>query len=388
MPAGRDVPAVPDVPAVSDVMADANALRKSLSSLDAASLAGEECAALVESLSRIEHACAAARARVAARAAACGVHRGAGYADSAEWLARVGGMLAHQARVQLETVRDLEACPATRVALEAGSVSLAQAAEIARTERVSAGSEARLLAVAREQSLRALRNEARLARERTVDPDVLAARRRTARRHRHWADELGMVRYSGALLPEDGAPLMHRLDAETKRLANAAEEKQPWECHAADALVLMLRGGGKPQPWRADVVFVIDLPAYRRGRVEGNEVSRIVGGPSVSPSVVRELLDHGDPFVKLAAHNGVQVQLVKHFGRHLHAEVRTALELGQPPGFDGLVCTCGCGGRYGIHIDHRDPRANGGPTVLDNLQPLVGPEHRFKTERDRVNGLC
>ena len=43
---------------------------------------GEGCAQIAEELARTEKACAAARARYAARAAECGEHRKRGYADA------------------------------------------------------------------------------------------------------------------------------------------------------------------------------------------------------------------------------------------------------------------------------------------------------------------
>ncbi len=49
-------------------------------------------------------------------------------ASPAEWLARVGGSSAGAARAGLETVNKLDSSPATRDAVIAGEVSLAQAA--------------------------------------------------------------------------------------------------------------------------------------------------------------------------------------------------------------------------------------------------------------------
>ena len=67
--------------------------------------------------------------------------------------------------------------------------------------------------------------------------------------------------------------------------------------------------------------------------------------------------------------------------------VRTALEVGPPPGFDGKRCACGCGKRHKIQNDHIDPVANGGPTCFANLQGLVPKEHVEKTRRDWAAGL-
>ena len=93
-------------------------------------------------------------------------------------------------------------------------------------------------------------------------------------------------------------------------------------------------------------------------------------------------------FVKAVLTDGVAVQRVRHFGRRIPAEVRTALELGPPPEFDGVTCAeLGCERRYGLEWDHVDPLANGGPTSLENLQPQCAPHHREKTRRDRAAGL-
>ena len=65
-----------------------------------------------------------------------------------------------------------------------------------------------------------------------------------------------------------------------------------------------------------------------------------------------------------------------HFGRHIPVELRTALELGTPPGFDGAGCTePGCRRRYGLEWDHIDPVAHNGPTSYDNLSARCKPHH-------------
>jgi len=85
---------------------------------------GADCADLAERLARGAKACDAASARAAARAVECGAHRERGDATAPEWLARVSGSSAGAARVALETVNQLEACPATKEAVAAGAVSL------------------------------------------------------------------------------------------------------------------------------------------------------------------------------------------------------------------------------------------------------------------------
>jgi 5-methylcytosine-specific restriction endonuclease McrA len=94
----------------------------------------------------------------------------------------------------------------------------------------------------------------------------------------------------------------------------------------------------------------------------------------------------GGAFVKGVVHDGVKVQQVKHVGRYLPAELRTTVELGEAPAFEGLACV-DCGRRSGIELDHRDPVANGGATSADNLHPRCWDRHGAKTERDRAAGL-
>ena len=55
---------------------------------------GEDCAVLVEELATLEKVCTAARVRATARAGACGVHKERGFADVSDWMARASGSTA------------------------------------------------------------------------------------------------------------------------------------------------------------------------------------------------------------------------------------------------------------------------------------------------------
>ncbi|MGI8491543.1 MAG: HNH endonuclease, partial [Acidimicrobiales bacterium] len=76
----------------------------------------------------------------------------------------------------------------------------------------------------------------------------------------------------------------------------------------------------------------------------------------------------------------------KHFGRHLPAELRSALDLGAVPGFDGAQCV-DCAGRRHLEYDHVDPLANNGATEYSNIKPRCWPDHQDKNDRDRQAGL-
>ena len=367
----------------------AAAVREALAGFDPALVSGHDAVAVVEELAATEKACAAARARAAVRAAACGGHQRRGFVDASDWLARSAGSSVGQARAAIATASAVEACPATKAALAAGALSLAQAEIITRAVAECPGTEDEMLALAARSSLSTLKDESRRRRLAAVDPADLHRRQLRAREVRHWRDEMGMVRLAAALPPEVGVALVNRLDAETDRIRRAARREastEPRVAHAADALAAMLRGQATNRATSADLVVVCDLQAYRRGHAHEGEVCHIVGGGPLPVGEARRLGD--DAFLKAVLHDGVRIETVAHFGRHLTAELRTALELGPPPDLDGVRCVEeGCDRRYGLEWDHVDPRANGGPTSYNNLQARCWPHHRAKTDRDRAAGL-
>ncbi len=359
--------------------------RDALVSSDPGLSAGEVCAEIAEELARTEKACAAARVRYAARASECGEHRKRGFADASDWMARSTGSTTGAARAALDTLKAVEACPATKDALAAGEVSFAQASEIASVPE----HEEELLEVARTSDLGALKQAALKLRLEGIDPEELSAKQRAAREFVHWKDRLGMIRFRGALPPSVGVSFVNRLDAETDRECRAAKRENRLEsraAHAADAFVRMLDGAGTGKARSTDLVIVADLRAYRRGHAHPGELSHIIGGGPIPVRVARELAK--DAFLKVVLHDGVRIHMVVHFGRRRPAELNTALELGAPPDFDGVTCAeLGCDRKYGLQWDHVDPVANDGPSSAANLQPLCYPHHQDKTARDRAAGL-
>jgi len=372
----------------SNLLEMARALRDVAAGFDAALVTGEQAVAVAEELAATEKACAAARARAALRAADCGGHHRRGFADAADWLARTVGSSLGEARAAMATAEAAQTCPATQAALAGGELSLAQAQAITQAEAACPGVEADLVGLAARSSMATLRDECRKRRLASIDPGDLHRRQHQARELRHWRDDMGMVRLSGALPPEVGVPIVNRLDAETDRVRRTARQQGGTEgraAYAADALVAMLKGNGTGKSVSAELVVVCDLGAYRRGHAHDGELCHIVGGGPVPVEVARTI--GADAFVKAVVHDGVRIESVAHFGRHIPAELRTALELGPAPGFDGVTCVePGCGRCHGLEWDHVDPVANGGPTSFDNLAPRCWPHHRAKTERDRAAG--
>jgi hypothetical protein len=290
------------------------------------------------------------------------------------------------ARAALNTIALLEDLPATRAALAAGEVSLAQAAQIAALPE----HEAELLLLARSSALRIVKDTARKRRLADIDPEELHAKQRAARKFVHWKDDLGMIRFRGALPPIDGVAFVNRLDTQTDREWRAARKEkrdEPRAALAADAFVRLLgESGVRGKVRTADIVIVIDSRAYQRGHAHPGEVCHVTGGGPIPASVVRDQMD--DAFLKVLLHNGVDIQKVAHHGRRRPVELQTALDLGAPPLFEGVECgKPGCHRTYGLQWDHIDPCANGGRTSLANFQALCTPDHAEKTERDRKAGL-
>jgi hypothetical protein len=217
----------------------------------------------------------------------------------------------------------------------------------------------------------------------------LAAKQHARRSMRSWTDGDGMICGQFRLEPVIGVPVLARLEAEAERLrrsARRAGSTEPFQAHAADALASMLTNGSagvKARNGRADVVFVVDLRTYRHG-THADSVCHIVGGGPVAPDVVREMVK--DAFLKVAFHDGVNIHTVTHIGRYIPAELRTALELGEAPGFDGTVCS-GCGHKFRLQWDHLDPVCAGGVTSFANEDPKCWECHARKSEEERAAGL-
>jgi hypothetical protein len=204
-----------------------------------------------------------------------------------------------------------------------------------------------------------------------------------------------MTCFQGALPPEVGQVLISRVEAGVAQArrgaapaapAGPADEPPAYAALAADAFVDLVLGpgAGRPRPGRAEVTFVVSYEAYRRGHGHPGEACHLLGGgPTTLERVAEEV---PDAFIKAVVTNGKEILSVAHLGRHLPAELRTALALGPPPDFQGARCAVeGCGRRYGLEVDHVVPFSESGPTRYDNLQMLCKPHHWRKTEDDRAS---
>ena len=356
-------------------------LRAELAGFEADRWSGADCVAIAEELARVEKACAVARVRASERALACN-------ARDLEWVARSSGSTPSAARAALATVKAADVCSATNEALTAGSLSLAQAAEIVAAEAAVPGSEGALLEVAATKGIAGLRpRRGGSCWVRSIGTSCTAGRSRRAR-CATGSMVRGWSRASSVCHPRSGCrsstvSTPRPIGCTGARRKEGSTEAR--EAHAADALLLLAKGGGKGRAGRADVVYVCDLRAAARGHTHGDEVCHVVGGGPVPVEVVRAAAV--DAFVKVVVRDGTKVDTIVHYGRHIPAVLRTVLELGDPERLDGAVCVeDGCDRRHDLEWDHDDPVANDGATSYENLNPRCTPDHWAKTERDRQAG--
>jgi hypothetical protein len=146
--------------------------------------------------------------------------------------------------------------------------------------------------VAQAESFRVRRDKARKTKLEAEQHRGLAERQHAARKARSHTDELGMVHIHMELEPHVGPPIVARAEAEAQRLARkarAADMKEPFERHLADAYAALLSGSGPRQAARAGD------PGQPRGSEAGLERrarGRAVQDPrrgAVSPQVAREI---------------------------------------------------------------------------------------------------
>lgn len=325
----------------------------------------------------------------AERLAAYGVAALAQKLDDASALAQTTGTSLGKAKAVVATGKVLAGSDELKTAFERAEISLDQAAEIASAEESAPGSAARLVTVAKSQPFHSLREKARKTKLEAEQRRGLADRQHAARSWRSYSDELGMVHIHLSFEPHVGTPVVARAEAEAARLAKKAKAEdrvEPFERHLADAYSSLLAGAGKGPARRPELVVVVSHGVAKRGwtDVQHGEVCKIPGVGPVAPQVAREIAQ--DAFLSGVFYDGKDLRQLKRWTRAIPVEVAVALELGDPPSFDGVGCV-DCGNRFKTEFDHVRPRASRGPTSHANLKPRCWRCHQAKTKQDRRAGL-
>ena len=364
-------------------------LRQAMSSyagaFDAALVPPGQLAEVLVDAGAIERMAATVSSLVAARLAGGPVQgpteglggRAGSARSAAQALAKAAGTSLGQARRAIEAGLAMAAQPELSAAARAGELSREQAALVAGAAQANPGATSRLLEMARAGSLGELASEAGRARAAAEDLDQRRRAVRAGRGLREWTDPYGTWQLHARGLPEDGARVMAALAPLAERAFEAARQqgrREAPEAYAFDALVALAgaEGGGAPG---YEVMVRVDHSALVRGYALDGEACEIAGFGPVSPQVVLDIIDSGDPFLKSILTKGKDVVGVAHRGRRANAHQRSAL--------DWLYPTCaaqGCGVRSQYcQTDHRTDWAQSHVTVFDLLDRLCAHHHSLKT---------
>jgi len=338
-----------------------------------------------EALDRVERLATAAKTLLARRVDESRCWELSGCRSAAEQLAHISGTGVGRARNLLATSEALRDLPATRAAVCSGSLSCAQAGEVASAAVANPAAESKLLDIATHNSLSELHTQALRAKA-AADPDPDATHRRihAARYLRTHTDAEGAWNLHAHGTVDDGARIEHALAPiidQIFRTARQRREPEARDAYAFDALLKLADNtrctSDTTTPDLPDTssprhlaLLRIDVEALLRGAAQGDELCEITGIGPIPARIARALL--GDSILKLVITRGVDVANITHLGRGPTAAQRIAL-LWQSP-----TCTAeGCA-RTRVEIDHRVPWATSQHTRIDELDPLCSHHHDQK----------
>jgi hypothetical protein len=320
-------------------------------------------------------------AKAAKRVDETNAHGGVGARNAAALVARTLGVGAGEVRSAIQTASRLERLPVTDAAVRAGKLSARAAQMIAETAVVNPAAEASLVESA-EGGLVPLRDACIAARADVEDPTARAVRQRSLREWHSWTDRDGMLAGRYRFTPESGARVKAVIEAEAKRLFRTARSgaHDPFAAYAADAIEGLVLGKYAASGVNVSVHVVIDHGALMRGGTAAGEVCEIPGVGPVDVAWVKDLL--GSAFLTAVVKKGKDILTVAHLGRHIPAEVMTALVV------SGRECDVeDCHNRGYLERDHVHEHSRGGPTSFANLCWLCYAHHRLKSSGWQLGAL-
>jgi hypothetical protein len=307
--------------------------------------------------------------------------------DGAAQVARTLGVGAGEARAAIATAKKLEQLPATDQAVREGRLTAGEAQLIAVAATANPAAEEQLLRTA-EQGLVPLRDACVRARAAVEDQTARAQRHHRQRCFRIWSDTDGMIAGNFRLEPEVGGPVKAAFDEAVQRIFRAHKagtDHEPHEAYAADAFAAFVFGtasGTAPaKGGNVNLHILLDYAVLARGGAIDGEVCEIPGVGPVDFNWVRNLI--GSAFLTVVIKRGKEILTVAHLGRHVPAEVQTALLV------SGRECDVdGCNNRGYLERDHAHDYAHGGPTSFSNLGWLCYLHHRLKSSGWQLGSRC
>ncbi len=342
---------------------------------DAAALSPEAAVRVVDQLAAIRRVVDGMLGKVARRVADTTPDNGCAS------VARILGVGTGEARTAVETATKLEQLPATDAAVRAGRLSSKEAKLIADAATINPAAEESLLRAAG-QGLVTLQDACVDARAAVEDPKSRGERQHRERAFRSWTDRDGMWAGRFRYAPEIGGQLKAVIEQQVQRIFRehkAGTEHEPNDAYAADAVARFIldqpatKAPGTSRPAsKVTVHVVVGHETLRSGELVPGEVCEIPGVGPVDVHWVRQQL--GSAFLTAVIKKGKDIVTVAHLGRHVPAEVMTALLV------RGRECDAdGCNHRGYLERDHVHEHGRGGATALWNLCWLCYRHHRLKS---------
>ena len=338
---------------------------------------GQEAIDIVTVVGRVTRLMDGVLGRAAKRVEDTTAYTYTGDRSASELCVRLVGGGSGEAKRAIETAARLESLPATAAAVQAGTLS-AQASGLIATAAVDDPSVERELLKAATQGMPKLRDKCVAVRAAREDQTARSARQKRLQSYRSWINSDGMKEGHFLLIPEIGAAVDAVIEAGTRRRFREARSdgvRASQESYAADALAEAVLG----EPAAAKSVghtmhVIIDHEALVRGETLPGETCEIPGTGPVNVAWVRSLLS--EAFVTAIVKKGKDITTVAHLGRHIPAELRTAMIV------SGRECSIdGCTGREYLELDHCEvDHAKGGPTARWNLTWMCSIHHTRKTQ--------
>ena len=359
-------------------------LREVSSRIEIDVVAGKDAAALVGIADEIRRAGDSLRTVAVGQVERTNSWKGEGAKSITEWLSIETDCPQYEAQSVVLLANQLQHLPVTQAALRNGTLSNAQAVEVARGAIVAPNTETQLLNLARHATVRDLRDATNRVVAGSTDEAERHRQVHKSRYFKSWTDFDGSFNVRGRMTAANGALVMAALKPiqdEIFKAARKSGEYETPEAYAADALMVLCEkasakhsseSGMKPARPNAVMNIRIDIDALKRGHTEHGEICEIAGVGPIPVATATAYL--GEAFLKLLILDGTDIRTIAHMGRALPAKLRTAVEER-----DRVCQVPTCDVTLGLEIDHIVPFAEGGPASLENLVRLCKRHHLQKT---------
>jgi len=362
---------------MDDLLHARTALEAAAAGFDPSACSGEEAVRVVAEIGSLRRLADGLLGKAAKRVEDTAAYVYEHDRNAAELCQRLAGVSTGEAKRAIDVAGKLESLPATDAAMRAGRLSSRQADLIVAVASDDPSVERQLLKTAA-SGIVPLRDECISVRAAREDQAKRSARQHAERSFQMWPTADGMMAGRFLVTPEIGGAIKSVIEDGTRRAfrkARKAKVQESQDAYAADAFAEAVIGGpAQRKSGGYTTHVVVDHGALVRGNTEPGETCEIPGVGPVNVEWVRGLL--GEAFVTAIIKKGKDITTVAHLGRHIPAELQTALIV------SGRECCIeGCSGREYLERDHSEiDHAKNGPTAWWNLEWECSIHHTRKTQ--------